>query len=89
MGLADSSYAIQDDLKWLSVENSAIFHDSYVSELFDQLPAFLGTELASPKGPTEEDGYYVSDEKHKRLLEILYATAKVSFDPFIIHGRGS
>jgi len=47
---------IQDDLKWLSVEYSAIFHDSYVGEVFESLPPFEGTEPAEEEAKKDEDG---------------------------------
>ena len=34
-----------EDLKWLGIQNSAIFNDAYVSEIYQSLPAFEGTEI--------------------------------------------
>jgi hypothetical protein len=34
-----------DDFSCLEIQNSAIFNDTYVAEIFEQLPEFEGTEL--------------------------------------------
>jgi hypothetical protein len=34
-----------EDLKWLGIQNSAIFNDAYVSEIYQSLPVFEGTEI--------------------------------------------
>ena len=40
-----SNDSYSDDLKWLSVQNDAIFNDSYIAEIYDSLPHFEGTIL--------------------------------------------
>ena len=34
-----------DDFSCLEIQNSAIFNDTYVAEIFEQLPEYEGTEL--------------------------------------------
>ena len=35
----------EEDLQYLCLQNSSIFNDSYVSEIFENLPEFDGTIL--------------------------------------------
>jgi hypothetical protein len=44
-----SSDTLTEDLKWLAVQNSSLFNDSYVAEVYDTLPEFAGTELPVSK----------------------------------------
>jgi hypothetical protein len=42
-GIEDSSISDSD---WLNVQNSTFFNESYLSDMYDQLPLFEGTEIA-------------------------------------------
>jgi hypothetical protein len=43
----------QEDLRYLGLSSSALFLDSFVSQEYDRLPPFEGTEL--PERPPEEE----------------------------------
>jgi hypothetical protein len=34
-----------EDFEWLNIQNSAIFNESYLSEVYETLPLFEGTDL--------------------------------------------
>lgn len=62
----------QEDLKWLSVQNDAIFNDSYLAEVFDNLPEFEGTLL--PKEDQILDHNFTPKMvRIKRLVQIFSA----------------
>jgi len=54
-----------EDLKWLSVQNDAIFNDAYVAEVFENLPIFEGTQL-----PEEVDEKTASQNFTPKMMRI-------------------
>lgn len=36
----------EEDLEFLAIQNSAIFNDGYLGEIFESLPEFDGTQIA-------------------------------------------
>jgi hypothetical protein len=65
-----SSSDYQDDLKWLSVQNDAIFNDAYIAEVFENLPEFEGTTLPSDEPAGLEQNFTPKMMRIKRLVEI-------------------
>jgi hypothetical protein len=59
----------QDDLKWLSVQNDAIFNDAYIAEIYENLPEFEGTSLPSDDASLEQN-FTPQMMRIKRLVEI-------------------
>lgn len=73
MDTAKSSSDYQDDLKWLSVQNDAIFNDSYLAEVFESLPQFEGTIIPEEKAAPSEENYTPKMMRIKRLVQIFSA----------------
>jgi hypothetical protein len=60
----------QEDLKWLSVQNDAIFNDSYLAEVFDNLPEFEGTKLPEEEDQSLDHNFTPKMMRIKRLVQI-------------------
>ena len=38
-----------EDLKWLNLPNSTVFNDAYITSVYENLPKFNGTDIATSK----------------------------------------
>jgi hypothetical protein len=66
----------QEDLKWLSVQNDAIFNDSYLAEVYENLPEFEGTKVSQEEDQPLDKKFTPKMMRIKRLVQIFSAAAK-------------